>query len=290
MTVGTVSALGMVTLTTGSGSITDGPYQGSVTFAQSGTGDTITRNDGGSWAGYGYQAGQQITVSGAVTSGNNTTYTIQSVSGDMLVLTVTNTVTPETDPSVTVVDNSIVNITAQTLNLTAANGIGTSGAPLETSVNTLTTATASGGGLFLSNNKTLTVTSASASGGAVSITTVGDLDVGSVTAAGQAVTLSAAGALIDPNGPELNVTAETATLSGSSIGEPGDPLETKVSFSTPVPSITATATAGVVYISDLGTGSLTLTASAAGAGADIDFTSAGSIVLNTVSRPGHRSP
>ena len=152
---------------------------------------------------------------------------------------------------------------------------------LQTSVNTLTANGGAGGGLFLSNNKTLAVTSASATGGAVSITALGDLDVGSVTAAGQAVTLSATGALIDPSGPALNVTAQTATLSGSSIGSPSDQFETQVS------SLTATATSGGIYISDLGTGTITLTATAAGQGSNIDFTSAGSIVLMTVTAKGN---
>ena len=161
-----------------------------------------------------------------------------------------------------------------TLDLTATNGIGTSAAVLQTSVNTLTASGGTGGGLFLSNDKTLTVTSASATGGAVSITAAGDLDVGTVTAAGQAVTLSAMGALIDPSGPALNITAQSATLSGLSIGSSSDQFETQVSS-----SITATATSGGIDISDLGTGSLTLTATALGAGADIDVDSAGSIVL-----------
>ena len=125
------------------------------------------------------------------------------------------------------------------------------------------------------------MTSASATGGAVSITALGDLDVGSVTAAGQAVTLSATGALIDPSGPALNVTAQSATLSGSSIGSPSDQFETQVS------SLTATGTSGGIYISDLGTGNVTLTATAAGQGSDIDFTSAGSIVLMTVTAQGN---
>ncbi len=176
--------------------------------------------------------------------------------------------------------SSASNVSADTLSLTAANGIGTSGAVVMTSVNTLTASGGAGGGLFVSNNKTLSLPSASATGGAVSITALGDLDVGSVTAAGQAVTLSATGALIDTNGPALNVTAQTATLSGSSIGSSSDALETRVA------SITATTASGGIYISDLGTGSLTLTATALGAGAGINFTSAGSIDLMTVTAQG----
>ena len=208
---------------------------------------------------------------------------VQATAGNLTVGTISalGTVTLTTGGALSAPNGNAVNLTANTLNLTAANGIGTSSADLMTSANTLSANGGAGGGLFLSNNQTLSVASASAAGGAVSITTLGDLDVGSVTAAGQAVTLSAGGALIDPSGPALNVTAESATLRGSSIGGPGDPLETQVS------SITATATGGVLEISDRGTGSLTLTASAVGVGADIDFTSMGSIVLTTVTAQGN---
>src|SRR5207249_1122776 len=132
-----------------------------------------------------------------------------------------------------------------------------------------------------SNSKTLQLPSASATGGAVSITTIGDLDVGSVMAAGQAVALSATGALIDPSGPALNVTAQSATLSGSLIGNSSDPFETQVS------ALTATGTSGAVYINDLGAGTITLSVTASGLGADIDFTSLGSIDLMTATAKGN---
>lgn len=173
------------------------------------------------------------------------------------------------------------NVFGDTVALSATSGIGTTGAVLQTSVNTLT-ANGGAGGLFVSNNKTLMLSSASATGGAVSITNIGKLEVGSVTAVGQAVTLSATGALIDSNGPAVNVTAQSATLSGSSIGSSSDPFETKV-----LSSLTATATSGAVYISDLGTGTITLAATATGLGADINFTSLGSIVLKAVTAQGN---
>src|SRR5205807_9889626 len=102
---------------------------------------------------------------------------------------------------------------------------------------------------------------------------------------GLAVTLSATGALA--GGPGRNVTAQSATLSGTSIdgvgGESGEQLETEVSS-----SITATATGGVLFISDASTGgSVKLTASAAGADSNINFTSAESIVLMTVTSQGN---
>jgi hypothetical protein len=172
------------------------------------------------------------------------------------------------------------NVSGDTVALTAANGIGTAGAALQTSVQTVSAA-GGAGGVFLSNNKTLQVSSASATGGDVSITNIGGLDVGSVTAAGHDVTLSATGALTDSNGPALNVTAQSATLSGSAIGSVGVPFETQVS------SLTATGTSGSVYVSDLGTGTIMLTAKATGLGADVDFTSSGSIDLITVTALGN---
>ncbi len=296
---------------------------------------------------------------------------VNAMAGDLTVGTISalGTVTLNTSGALSAQSTSAVSLTANTLNLTAVNGIGTSGAVMMTAASTLSAIGGSGGGLFLSNNKSLSVTSASANGGDVNITALGDLSVGSVSAgtvsAGHAVTLTATGGSIiaaggsgatinitstnsssgaitgvtlgavgagypanatvdllitsgggfggivavttnaqgevDVNGvPSIvdgganytdtpgattlaaSVTAQNATLSGSAIGGAGDPLGTQVSS-----SITATATGGGVYISDLGTGSLTLTASAAGAGADIDFTSAGSMVLNTVSAQGN---
>jgi hypothetical protein len=171
------------------------------------------------------------------------------------------------------------NVSGDSVTLTAGNGIGTSGV-LQTSVKTLT-ADGGTGGVFLSNSKALKLVSASATGGDVSITTLGDLNVGSVTAPGQTVTLSATGALIDPSGPELNVTAQSAILSGSSIGSSSDPFETQVS------SLTATGTSGAIHVGDLGTGTITLTATATGLGANINVTSLGSIVLNTVTAQGN---
>jgi hypothetical protein len=175
-----------------------------------------------------------------------------------------------------------VNVSAGSLVLTATNGIATSGAVLQTSVNSLTAQGGAGGGLFVANNQTLALTATVVTGGDVSISALGDLDLSSVTAPGRNVTLSATGALIDPSGPALNLTAKNATLTGFSIGGPSDALETQVSS-----SITATATDGALYISDLGTGSLTLTLTATGQGSDIDFTSAGSMVLNTVTAKGN---
>jgi hypothetical protein len=73
----------------------------SVTFAPNSGGDTITRNDGGTWSADGFAANQQISVSGA---GNDSgTYTIASLNGSEMVLTAKNQVKAETDSNVTFV-------------------------------------------------------------------------------------------------------------------------------------------------------------------------------------------
>ena len=151
---------------------------------------------------------------------------------------------------------------------------------LQTSVNTLTADGGAGAVCSWPITRRSTLTSASATGGAVSISALGDLDVGTVTAAGQAVTLTATGALIDPSGPALNVTAASATLNGSSIGSPSDQFETQVS------SITATATSGGIYISDLGTGSSDTHRDGAGTGGRYRFHQRGQHRPDDGHRPG----
>ena len=93
-----------------------GQFTGSITFARSGSGDTVTRNDGASWTAAGFAAGQIITLSG--TSQNNGVYTILGFGGtnnSALILTVKNTVTAETDTSATITSNAGTNYTAASI-------------------------------------------------------------------------------------------------------------------------------------------------------------------------------
>jgi hypothetical protein len=78
----------------------------SVTFADHAGGDTITRNDGLSWSADGFAASQQITITGA--GGNDGLYTIASLNGSQMVLTVKNKVTAATDSNVTFVGPVVV--------------------------------------------------------------------------------------------------------------------------------------------------------------------------------------
>ena len=87
-------------------------YQGQVTFANSSAGDTLTLPAGEDWSSYGFSngttmAGDAMVVSGATTLSNDSTFTIASISGNVLTLQQSYSVTPETDPLVTVGDGMI---------------------------------------------------------------------------------------------------------------------------------------------------------------------------------------
>src|SRR5262249_17294657 len=72
---------------TGSGSNT-------VSFKNNGSNpSTIVRNDGHNWSEFGFAAGQTIVISSAGKAGNDGTFHIQSVSGNMLTLQETSLVT-----------------------------------------------------------------------------------------------------------------------------------------------------------------------------------------------------
>lgn len=172
------------------------------------------------------------------------------------------------------------NVSADTLDLVALSGIGTGGDGLETSVNDLTASGGAGGGLFLSNNKTLTLTSASATGGNVSVAAAGNLTLaGALNATGQDVVLSAIGELIDMNVVGDDITANNATLNAAKIGVSGDKIETRLA------SLTAATTSGGIFVSNTGT-NLALVATALGQSADIDINTTGDIVLDTATAQG----
>ena len=80
---GIVAAVGPITIKTVSFTATGQPNN-YLDFENTPSGNTITRNDGGSWVADGFLTGHQITVTGA----NAGTYTIQSISDDGTTLTV----------------------------------------------------------------------------------------------------------------------------------------------------------------------------------------------------------
>ena len=171
-------------------------------------------------------------------------------------------------------------VTGGSLTVTGS-AIGGSAARLNTNVGSLT-ATATNGGIFVTeaNGLTLANVSAAGAGSDVDVTsTTGNIVVNTVTAA-DAVTLTAtAGAITDDGNDATRINAQALTLSaGTAIGATG----TNNEIDTNVTSLTATAAAGGVYIGELD--GLTLTnVSAAGAGNDVSVTSTtGNIVVNTV--------
>src|SRR5262249_41637098 len=82
------------------GQITLGATYSAVTFAQNDSGDTITRNDGGSWLADGFAAGQTISLAGAVSAQNHANSLLTAVTATTLTLSVADTVIAEGPESV----------------------------------------------------------------------------------------------------------------------------------------------------------------------------------------------
>lgn len=147
--------------------------------------------------------------------------------------------------------DAAADVTASTVNLTAATGIGSLGA-LETAVASTITGTTVAGDINLTHEAaaptTLTLTTGNgsvafsqtggqnllvnnvaASNGSVTLSNTADLLLGTVTA-GTGVSLTAAGSILDNNGGTLNITAGTdSTLTaGGVIGTVADPLDVSV--------------------------------------------------------------
>ena len=69
-------------------------FTGDLTFADNGTNDTITRDDGSSWSDDNFQAGMSVAVAG--TTDNNKIYRIASIDGAVLTLVAADIATGET--------------------------------------------------------------------------------------------------------------------------------------------------------------------------------------------------
>ena len=175
--------------------------------------------------------------------------------------------------------DSTANILAASATLTASGAIGASGNPLLMAMGTLVSASAAGGGVFLFNSGSLQVTSVTA-GGDVSVSTIGALTVGTVSAAGQSVALGASRTILDGNGAAGNITADSLSFIGGSVGMSGDPMETTVA------SLRASTTAGGVYV--VNTGTLALgPVTALGAGSNVIVETTGSMNLGEVLARGN---
>ena len=181
--------------------------------------------------------------------------------------------------------NVSTELTANAATLTAS-AIGTVSHLIEIPVTTLT-ATATAGGVFLHKNGVgaMTLTAlAAGSGNDVTVTTGGDLILKSVTAPG-VVTLTATGAMTDDNdvvSPAAinnNITASSAVLRASSIGEVANKIETTVAT-----TLTATADTGGIYLTN--SKAMTLTAAATTAAQTININNTGNLILNDVTASG----
>jgi hypothetical protein len=274
--VGSVTASGAITMEASTAVISGNGRSspGAVDFARNSNGDTITNTKG--WAGF--LPGLQISVSGASSTVNNMTYTIQGVSGDTLTLTATNTVTAEADSSVTV---------ALPVALTASTGIGTSGTPIETDVSVLLNATTQSGGVYIQQDGAVTVSASTkdtTAAGDITLTdTSGDLTLGVISAPAGTVSLNADGEnnILNGNNPssEINVSASTLTLTASQgIGSSSAPLEASVD------NLSADATLDDLWL--VNNKALTIVSPGAVAGGNVSIMASGALTLNGVVTAG----
>ena len=177
-----------------------------------------------------------------------------------------------------IVDEYGSTVSANTLVLTATNGIGTASNPLEiSSRGTLTLTAAAGVGLFLDSSTALTVDSATAGNGDLSISAAGNLTLqGNVSGPNAALTATA-GTLAATAGT-LAATAGTLTITADQIGSAADVIQTNAT------TLNATAKYGGIYLSNNNSNPLTLTAAAVGTASglttnNIEIYSAGLIDL-----------
>ncbi|MDP2834180.1 MAG: filamentous hemagglutinin N-terminal domain-containing protein [Pseudomonadota bacterium] len=169
--------------------------------------------------------------------------------------------------------DATVNVIANALSLTAGTGsIGGAGlADLDTTVNTLTLASATGGSITLTNTVAMNVTNATATGAGVNDVTLttlaGNLGVGTVTADDTA-TLTAFAAITDGNGAG---TVNVAAITLAAIAGTGIELDSTVT------NAGLASTAGAVTLRE--TNGLTLTGATTTAG-DLSVTTANNGVLD----------
>jgi filamentous hemagglutinin family protein len=177
--------------------------------------------------------------------------------------------------------NPTSNIIAGLLDVTGSS-IGTTGQRLHTNVASLT-ATATNGGIFITESNGLTLTNVSAAGVGSDIdisSTTGNIVVGAVSAADEVRLSAVAGSVLDDGNNGTVIQAGALTLSaGGAIGTSG--LTGQID--TNVTSLTATAAAGSIYVGEANGLSLS-NVSASGAGSEVVVTSAtGNIEVGAVS-------
>ena len=168
-------------------------------------------------------------------------------------------------------------ITGATADLRATVAIGSLVTPLGTSVSSMS-ATATGGGLFVSNALALTMTSLTA-GGNISLSAGGNLTLpaGGLSALGFAVTLSAIGDLSVGLGA---LTANSLNITARVVGTVLNHLNTATN------TLTVASSGGAIYVDNTSAALTIVTATAVGFGGDAEITNTGSIALGSVTAAG----
>jgi len=246
MTVGFVSASGLVTLQAAAGAILDGNGVNNnvvaTTLNLSATGGIGAVGDGletsvdflsaaGGAGGLLIANNKSLTLNSATATGGNVSI---SATGNMTlagaVIAIGQNVTLNAAGALIDV-NGGNDITAAMIMLNAAK-IGDSGDKIDTTAAAITAATTTGG-IFLSNTAATLALDATAVGAAadIDIDTTGDIVLGAVTAQGDTVKLLAGGAITDGNDPPItvNVTAKKVDVAApGGIGTAAAPVEMDV--------------------------------------------------------------
>ena len=309
-TITQAASAGAVTLTGGSAAISlalGNDFTGAVTASTSGAGAAITIND----ATGGLDAVSVTTTDGAITlsatSGDLTATTVTAggssrnvsltttTSGNVLVDSVTasgDTVTISSAESIEESGADVgADVTASTLSLTAATGIGAAEV-IETALSNLS-ATSTNGGIDLVNAGALSITSlaastsgnitltntgsialagnVSAASGTVSFTTNVNITRSAGTVSGTTVTLSATSGSIGASGAAVNTAATALDIASS-----GDQFITEANGA----NVTSTATAGNITLTTT-TGDWTLVTTGVAASGTVSITATAGDILRS---------
>ena len=198
-------------------------------------------------------------IAGITSDNNNVTLTANT--GNLTLNEVVNAGTSSV--SLTALTGSILdgnsganNLTASTANLSAANSIGTTGDPLDTTVNVLNASTTAGG-IFVSEADAVTLGTVSATGGNIAISnSTGDMTITSVSAPAGTVDLSAlGGSILSGGGAGPHLTAggnSTLQAFNGVVGTQAAPINVAVNPGT----LSIRATTAVAGISAFLTGTV----------------------------------
>ncbi len=243
LTLGTIQALGnTVALKSAAGAITDG-NGGALNVIANSLGLSATTGIGsgnaletqvGTLSALNKTSGNiridntgNLAANSVVNNGGNITLNNDS---DLILGTIQalgNTVTLTSAGAILDGNGAANNISANSLFLTASNGIGSADA-LETAVSSLT-ATNGSNDIGIDNTGNLAANSLINNGGNITLNNDSDLTLGTIQALGNTVTLTSAGAILDGNGAANNISANSLFLTASNGIGSADALETAIS-------------------------------------------------------------